>query len=177
MQQVKIPHRKTLVLAGFEQVRSTLSDRGTGKPKLPILGGGHKSSQERRDHCNCDYTNCIKFRNKLMNTEKIESNSIDKNNVDKSEFNLVLVNDVNAEVTPNHGTVKVGKLVFAVELHWELTTSLAKAKQEARKRAGEPHFLADFCCVRRGTTQQFALGFRTSGHRLKMPVISGKYSR
>ena len=47
VQQVKIPHRKTLVLAGFEQVRSTLSDRGTGKPKLPILGGGHKSSQER----------------------------------------------------------------------------------------------------------------------------------
>ena len=47
VQQVKIPHRKTLVLAGFEQVRSTISDRGTGRPNLPILGGGHNSSQER----------------------------------------------------------------------------------------------------------------------------------
>ena len=107
-----------------------------------------------------------------MNTEKIESYSIDKNNLDDSEFNPVLDNDVNAEVTPNHGTVKVGKQVFAVELHWELTTSLAKAKQEARKRACEPHFSADFCCVRRGTTQQFALGFKTSGHRLKMPPLA-----
>ena len=47
VQQVRIPHRKTLVLAGFEQVRSTLRDRGTGRPNFPILGGGHNSSQER----------------------------------------------------------------------------------------------------------------------------------
>ena len=47
VQQVKIPHKKTLVLAGFEQVRTTTNNQGTGSPYVPILGGGKRSSQER----------------------------------------------------------------------------------------------------------------------------------
>ena len=47
VQQVKIPHRKTLVLAGFEQVRSAISNQGTGSQYVPILGGGQRSTQER----------------------------------------------------------------------------------------------------------------------------------
>ena len=47
VQQVKIPHRKTLVLAGFEQVRSTIRNQGTGSPYVPVLGGGRRSSEER----------------------------------------------------------------------------------------------------------------------------------
>ncbi len=47
VQQVKIPHRKTLVLAGFEQVRSTIRNQGTGSPYVQVLGGGRRSSEER----------------------------------------------------------------------------------------------------------------------------------
>lgn len=47
IQQAKIPNRKTLVLAGFEQVRSTNRDRGVGHPLFPFLGGGRSATMER----------------------------------------------------------------------------------------------------------------------------------
>ncbi|MTH97581.1 secretin N-terminal domain-containing protein [Roseibium sp. RKSG952] len=47
VQQAKIPNNKTLVLAGFEQVRSTNRDRGVGHPLFPLFGGGRSAMMER----------------------------------------------------------------------------------------------------------------------------------
>ena len=47
VQQARIPHQKTLVLAGFEQIRSISSNTGIGHPRFPLLGGGQSSSSER----------------------------------------------------------------------------------------------------------------------------------
>lgn len=47
IQQARIPHNNTLVLAGFEQVRNESKKRGLGKNPLPIFGGGSKSGVKR----------------------------------------------------------------------------------------------------------------------------------
>ena len=105
-----------------------------------------------------------------MNT-KSKSNAVESLKASKSNLSSPSEN-INANIIANHGTVKIGKQVFAIELHWELTSSLATARQEAKKRANEPHFSADFCCVRRSTTQQFALGFKNFGHQVKLPSLA-----
>jgi type II secretory pathway component GspD/PulD (secretin) len=47
IQNANIPHGQTLVLAGFEQVRSTTRNSGVGHPLFPLLGGGSSASKER----------------------------------------------------------------------------------------------------------------------------------
>lgn len=47
LQQARIPHQTTLVLAGFEQTKSTTSKSGIGHPKFPLLGGGSNSAKEK----------------------------------------------------------------------------------------------------------------------------------
>lgn len=47
VQQARIPNKSTLVLAGFEQVRSTSQDRGVGHPLFPLFGGGRSATMER----------------------------------------------------------------------------------------------------------------------------------
>lgn len=47
LQQARIPHQTTLVLAGFEQTKSTTSKSGTGHPKFSLFGGGASSSKEK----------------------------------------------------------------------------------------------------------------------------------
>lgn len=47
LQQARIPHQNTLILAGFEQTRSTTSKSGIGHPNFPLLGGGHSVSKEK----------------------------------------------------------------------------------------------------------------------------------
>ncbi|MGH0003793.1 secretin N-terminal domain-containing protein [Pseudovibrio ascidiaceicola] len=47
VQQSRIPNGKTLVLSGFEQVRSASKQSGVGKPAFSLLGGGESSSVER----------------------------------------------------------------------------------------------------------------------------------
>lgn len=47
IQNVSIPHGQTLVLAGFEQVKSTTTNSGVGHPLFPLLGGGASASKER----------------------------------------------------------------------------------------------------------------------------------
>jgi len=47
IQQARIPHGNTLVLAGFEQVRNESSKRGLGRKAIPIFGGGSKANVKR----------------------------------------------------------------------------------------------------------------------------------
>lgn len=47
IQQAKIPNGFTLVLAGFEQVRSTADRSGVGVADFPLLGGSRKSRLQR----------------------------------------------------------------------------------------------------------------------------------
>ncbi|WP_315923087.1 PilN family type IVB pilus formation outer membrane protein [Mesorhizobium sp. SP-1A] len=47
IQQARIPHGNTLVLAGFEQVRNEAKKRGLGRQALPIFGGGAKAGVKR----------------------------------------------------------------------------------------------------------------------------------
>lgn len=46
-QTVEIPNGATLVLSGFEQVRSTVSKSGTGVADLPLFGGGQEGNMRR----------------------------------------------------------------------------------------------------------------------------------
>jgi type IVB pilus formation R64 PilN family outer membrane protein len=47
IQNANIPYGQTLVLAGFEQVRSSTQNSGTGHPLFPLLGGSATASKER----------------------------------------------------------------------------------------------------------------------------------
>lgn len=46
-QQVEIPNGSTLVLAGFEQTRSAVAQKGTGTPDNMLLGGNQEGSMSR----------------------------------------------------------------------------------------------------------------------------------
>lgn len=48
IQNVRIPHDKTLVLAGFEQVQSSTANSGIGHPLFPFLGGSSVASKQRQ---------------------------------------------------------------------------------------------------------------------------------
>jgi type IVB pilus formation R64 PilN family outer membrane protein len=47
IQNANIPYGQTLVLAGFEQVRNSTNNSGTGHPLFPLLGGSASASKER----------------------------------------------------------------------------------------------------------------------------------
>lgn len=47
IQNANIPYGQTLVLAGFEQVKSSTTNSGTGHPLFSLLGGSAASSKER----------------------------------------------------------------------------------------------------------------------------------
>lgn len=47
IQQARIPHGNTLVLAGFEQVRNESKKRGLGRKAIPIFGGGSETNVKR----------------------------------------------------------------------------------------------------------------------------------
>jgi type IVB pilus formation R64 PilN family outer membrane protein len=47
IQNANIPYGQTLVIAGFEQVRSSTQNSGTGHPLFPLLGGSASASKER----------------------------------------------------------------------------------------------------------------------------------
>jgi type IVB pilus formation R64 PilN family outer membrane protein len=47
LQQARIPHKTTLVLAGFEQTKSTTSKSGIGHPNFSLFGGGSSSQKEK----------------------------------------------------------------------------------------------------------------------------------
>jgi type IVB pilus formation R64 PilN family outer membrane protein len=47
LQSARIPHQNTLILAGFEQTKSTTSKSGIGHPSFSLLGGGHSVSKEK----------------------------------------------------------------------------------------------------------------------------------
>jgi type II secretory pathway component GspD/PulD (secretin) len=47
IQNANIPYGQTLVLAGFEQVRSSTNNSGTGHPLFSLLGGSASASKER----------------------------------------------------------------------------------------------------------------------------------
>jgi type IVB pilus formation R64 PilN family outer membrane protein len=47
IQNANIPYGQTLVLAGFEQVRSSTNNSGTGHPLFSLLGGSSAASKER----------------------------------------------------------------------------------------------------------------------------------
>ena len=70
------------------------------------------------------------------------------------------------------GLVKVGKRIFAIDLHWELASTLAEIEVEAKNRVLESQLNADFFCIRRGATQQIAFGFKSLNHKAKMPSLA-----
>jgi type II secretory pathway component GspD/PulD (secretin) len=47
IQQARIPHGNTLVLAGFEQIRNESKKRGLGRKAIPIFGGGSETNIKR----------------------------------------------------------------------------------------------------------------------------------
>jgi type IVB pilus formation R64 PilN family outer membrane protein len=47
IQQARIPNGNTLVLAGFEQVRSSANKQGLGPSQIPFLGGSSKVAMQR----------------------------------------------------------------------------------------------------------------------------------
>ena len=47
IQNASIPHGKTLVVAGFEQVRNSTQNSGVGNPLFKLFGGGSSASKER----------------------------------------------------------------------------------------------------------------------------------
>ncbi len=70
------------------------------------------------------------------------------------------------------GLVKIGKRIFATDLHWELASTLAEIEVEAKNRVLESQLNAEFYCIRRGATQQIAFGFKSLNHKVKMPSLA-----
>lgn len=70
------------------------------------------------------------------------------------------------------GVVSVSKREYAVCLAWHGVEQPSKAAAEARQKALDPDFQANFYCLRKTNTPQFGLGFRTQGHKSNMPSLA-----
>ena len=70
------------------------------------------------------------------------------------------------------GTVRVGKVEYAVDLQWETPQEPGKADKEARAYAAGQTDRPDFYCVRKGVKTQFALGYASQGHKTNLPSLA-----
>jgi hypothetical protein len=70
------------------------------------------------------------------------------------------------------GSVRIGKVDYAVGLLWTPTKDVSKAPQQARKYAQESREAPDFFCVRKGLKSQIGYGFSASGHKLALPSLA-----
>lgn len=74
--------------------------------------------------------------------------------------------------SPIRGTVRHGKVEYAVDLQWESPQDPAKVVKEAREHASNQTDRADYYCVRKGVKTQFGLGFSALGHKTNLPSLA-----
>jgi hypothetical protein len=77
-----------------------------------------------------------------------------------------------AEPSALRGTVKIGKVEYAVDLQWESPQDPGKAAKEARDYATGQSDRPDFFCVRKGVKTQFGLGYASIGHKTNLPSLA-----
>lgn len=70
------------------------------------------------------------------------------------------------------GVVRVKSRDYAVGLQWNTLEDPSKAADEARGYASMGTVSADFFGIRQSTSPQFALGFKSYGHKANMPSLA-----
>jgi hypothetical protein len=70
------------------------------------------------------------------------------------------------------GSVKVGKVEYAVDLQWETAQDPNKVVKEARDYAAGQTDRPDFFCIRKGVRTQFGLGYAAQGHKTALPSLA-----
>jgi len=75
------------------------------------------------------------------------------------------------------GVIRVNKRDYAVGLQWNTLEDPSRAAEEARAYAAMPSVSADFFGVRQSSSPQFALGFKSYGHKSNMPSLAAHAAR
>jgi hypothetical protein len=75
------------------------------------------------------------------------------------------------------GVIRVNKRDYAVGLQWNTLEDPSRASEEARAYASMPSVSADFIGVRQSTSPQFAVGFKSYGHKSNMPSLAAHAAR
>jgi hypothetical protein len=75
------------------------------------------------------------------------------------------------------GVVKVARRDYAVGLQWNTLQEPSRAVEEARTFAQQPMVAADVFGVRQSANPQFAVGFRSYGHRANQPSLAAHAAR
>jgi hypothetical protein len=70
------------------------------------------------------------------------------------------------------GTVKIGKVEYAVDLQWESPRDPSKSAEEARAYGAGQADRPDFYCIRKGVKTQFGLGYASQGHKTNLPSLA-----
>ncbi|MCZ7861254.1 type 4b pilus protein PilO2 [Agrobacterium salinitolerans] len=70
------------------------------------------------------------------------------------------------------GTVKIGKVEYAVDLQWETPQDPGKVVKEAREYGAGQSDRPDFFCVRKGVKTQYGLGYASIGHKTNLPSLA-----
>ncbi|MDW9479059.1 type 4b pilus protein PilO2 [Sinorhizobium meliloti] len=70
------------------------------------------------------------------------------------------------------GTVKIGKVEYAVDLQWETPQDPGKVAKEARSYGAGQSDRPDFFCIRKGVKTQFGLGYAALGHKTNLPSLA-----
>lgn len=75
------------------------------------------------------------------------------------------------------GVVKVARRDYAVGLQWNTLQEPSRAVEEARTFAQQPAVAADVFGVRQSANPQFAVGFRSYGHKANLPSLAAHAAR
>ena len=75
------------------------------------------------------------------------------------------------------GVIRVNKRDYAVGLQWNTLEDPSRGAEEARAYASMASVAADFFGVRQSTSPQFALGFKSYGHKSNMPSLAAHAAR
>lgn len=73
---------------------------------------------------------------------------------------------------PIVGTLRVGKVEYAIDLQWNIPVEAGRAASEARQYAAGEIDKPDFYCVKPGAKAQFGLGFSIMGHKPGQPALA-----
>lgn len=75
------------------------------------------------------------------------------------------------------GVIRVGKRDYAVGLQWNTLEDPSRASEEARTYANMPSVKADVFGIRQSSSPQFAVGFKSYGHKSNMPSLAAHAAR
>lgn len=75
------------------------------------------------------------------------------------------------------GVIRVGKRDYAVGLQWNTLEDPSRAAEEARAYANMPSVSADVFGIRQSSSPQFAVGFKSYGHKTNMPSLAAHAAR